>query len=125
VIFLTAHEFDLLSLGGLQGASHLKVGTPDRFHNVIKIPARAPADPPLPPLVRACVVVTESSAVHSAERNVSGHRSWLRQWSRHVVSVPPCSKSPLLPYSAASANVASNNSPNRFRNLHVLRRAPF
>jgi hypothetical protein len=48
-----AHEFDLLSLGGLQGASHLKVGTPDRFHNVIKIPARTPADPPLPPLVRA------------------------------------------------------------------------
>ena len=59
-IFLTAHELDLLSLGGVQGASHLKVGTPDRFHNVIKIPARAPPDPPLPPLVsvsnRHCII---------------------------------------------------------------------
>ena len=48
-----AREGDLLALAGVQGASHLKVGTPDRFHNVVKIPARAPADPPLPPLVRA------------------------------------------------------------------------
>jgi hypothetical protein len=51
-----AREADLLALAGVQGASHLKVGTTDRFHNVVKIPARAPADPPLPPLVRTCVM---------------------------------------------------------------------
>ena len=42
-----AREADLLALAGVQGASHLKLGTTDRFHNVVKIPARAPADPPL------------------------------------------------------------------------------
>jgi hypothetical protein len=46
-----AKEAELLSLAGLNAVSHLKVGDPDRFHNVIKIAARAPADPPLPPLV--------------------------------------------------------------------------
>jgi hypothetical protein len=57
-LLVAAKEAELLSLAGLQGASHLKVGEPDRFHNVIKIPARAPADPPLPPLVRARPVIS-------------------------------------------------------------------
>ena len=39
-----AREADLLALAGVQGASHLKVGTTDRFHNVVKIRPPMPFD---------------------------------------------------------------------------------
>jgi hypothetical protein len=58
-----AKEAELLSLAGIQGVSHLKVGEPDRFHNVVKISARAPLDPPLPPLVRARQMIAASLPV--------------------------------------------------------------